>query len=211
MIYLFYTNFDKQLTLAQFKLMMQQLPATIQNKMSRFRNWQDAQRGLLGNMLLLNALRYFKLDYSLAELRYTEFNRPYFNGIVDFNISPSGAYVVCGFSLDDKLGVDIELIKNVPLQEMRSQFSSQEWLEIVGSSNKLRAFYTHWTRKESFLKAVGLGLSYSPDKVNFVNNAISWKGESWYCREITLDPTYACHIVCNKKDSELVIQKVYFE
>ncbi|GGF16059.1 hypothetical protein GCM10011383_29270 [Hymenobacter cavernae] len=161
-------------------------------------------------MLLLTALKELKLDYPLADLRYTKFKRPYFDGLVDFNISHSGAYVVCGISLDDKLGVDIELIKDISLQEMQSQFSAQEWLEIVGSSDKLRAFYTHWTRKEAFLKAVGLGLSYSPDKINFIDNAITWKDEPWYCREVVLDHSYACHIVANKEHSELIIKNICF-
>jgi len=211
MIYLFYTSFHRQLQAAQLDLVLQQLPFTTQEKILRFKNWQDAQRSLLGNMLLLKALHLLGVtNYSLADVKYTNYKKPYFDEGPSFNISHSGAYVVCAISKVDNLGIDIEEVKSIDLRDMQSHFSPQEWLEIMQSENSTRTFYKHWTQKEAFLKAVGLGLSYSPEKVNFSDNSIVWQDKNWYCQDVVLDTAYCCHVVTDVQNSELVIEQVVF-
>ena len=211
MIYLFYTSFYQRLPAVQFESMMQQVPLVVQEKLLRFKKWQDAQRGLLGSLLLSKGLQVIGADdYSLRDIKYTNYKKPYFDEILRFNISHSGAYVVCVLSKTNKLGVDIELIKQIDLQDVQSQFAPREWMDIQQAQNPLHAFYTYWTQKEAFLKAIGLGLSFSPDKINFTNNTIVWKGDLWYSKEILLDQEYACHIVTDAPDSRIVIEKIDF-
>jgi len=211
MIYLYYTKIIQQLSETEIDLLSHQLPLAIRNKIARFKNWQDAQRCLYGNMLLLEALKDAGIkEYSLSDLKYTAHKRPYFNNEFDFNISHSGEYVVCAFSQECKLGVDIELIADISLPDMKSQFSPSEWVAILSGQNAQRSFYTHWTRKEAFLKAIGLGLSFSPDKVSFIDNTIEWGNTTWYCCEVLLDVEYSCYVVSDKKNIELKLQPVSF-
>lgn len=183
----------------------------MQEKILRFRNWEDAQRGLLGNLLLRKALQAVGADtYSLAAIQYTAHKKPYLDETLSFNISHSGAYVVCACSKLDKLGIDIELIKEIDLRDMQSQFAPHEWSAIVQAPNPLHVFYKYWTQKEAFLKAIGLGLSYSPEKVSFTNNTITWKKEVWYSREIPLDQAYVCHLVTDSPTPSLLIENVEF-
>ncbi|OUJ73686.1 4'-phosphopantetheinyl transferase family protein [Hymenobacter crusticola] len=211
MIYLFYTSFYQQLQATQLELVLQQLPFAAQEKIIRFKNWQDAQRSLLGNMLLLKGLQLIGAHtYSLADMKYTNYKKPYFGEEVSFNISHSGAYVVCALSTTCEVGVDIEEVKGIDLRDMQSHFSVQEWSDIMQAKDSIRTFYQHWTQKEAFLKAIGLGLSYSPEKVNFAANTITWGDKKWYCKEVLLDPAYCCHVVTTAQSSELVVEQIYF-
>ncbi|WP_324672442.1 4'-phosphopantetheinyl transferase family protein [Hymenobacter sp. GOD-10R] len=210
MIYLFYTSSYQQLQAAQLELVLHKLPFAAQEKILRFKNWQDAQRSLLGNMLLLKGMQVVGADnYSLADIKYTNYKKPYFEEGLSFNISHSGAYVVCALSVDNQVGVDIEEVKRIDLQDMQSHFSPQEWSEIIQAKDSMRTFYQHWTQKEAFLKAIGLGLSYSPEKVNFSDSTITWENKKWYCKEVLLDPAYCCHVVTTAQSSELVIEQVH--
>ena len=85
--------------------------------------------------------------------------KPLIDGI-HFNISHSGHQVICGFSNEGQLGVDLEKISPIDFEDFTSVFSVQEWAAIKNANNPIRAFYWFWTRKESIIKALGHNLSY---------------------------------------------------
>lgn len=89
----------------------------------------------------------------------------------DFNLSHSGEYVVLAIS-DERVGIDIEKIKPIDLAISNECFHDKE-IEYLykNSKNVIDRFYTIWTLKEAFIKAVGQGLSY-PLK-NFYFNTLS--------------------------------------
>lgn len=79
---------------------------------------------------------------------------------VSFNLSHSGACVVCGVS-DHQLGIDTEqMILPFP-NEVLSCFAPAERAECEQGSEAERAnaFYRLWTRKEAYGKWNGLGLN----------------------------------------------------
>ncbi len=84
---------------------------------------------------------------------------------VHFNVSHSGEVAVMAFARDIEVGVDVELRRDDVDQAAlaRRAFSSTERaaLKAVASSERVGAFYAAWTCKEAFIKAIGLGLSYS--------------------------------------------------
>ena len=128
MIYIFYTRFNSRLNTESFNLYFKQLPADIQNKILRFRKWQDAHRCLLGKALLINGLAFLGMtDYSLSDLKYTKLDKPFFDDSIDFNISHSGEFIICGISLTNKIGVDVEEIKSISLDDFTDNFSGKEW------------------------------------------------------------------------------------
>ncbi|MBC8083928.1 MAG: 4'-phosphopantetheinyl transferase superfamily protein [Hymenobacter sp.] len=209
MIHFLYTKFDNQLDSNSFNSYLRQLPISIQNKILKFRKWEDAHRSLFGNILLLQGLKILKATHhSLGNLKYTEFQKPYFDGGPHFNVSHSGAYVICAIGRDAKLGVDIELIKDIVIADLSSNFSREEWTAILESPDTRREFYSHWTQKESFLKAVGIGISFPLEKIFFSNKIITWENESWFLHEILLDPEYVCHLVTNIPQPEIIINQI---
>jgi 4'-phosphopantetheinyl transferase len=81
---------------------------------------------------------------------------------LEFNISDAGDYVMIAVGRSRPLGVDIEAIR--PIQEadeiVSRNFSAQEQAayQHLPASKKQLGFFTAWTSKEAYAKAVGLGL-----------------------------------------------------
>jgi len=82
-----------------------------------------------------------------------------------FNVSHSLGLAVIVVSLGRAVGVDIEKVnpKLEYLEIARRFFSEREYQALIAlsPSERQRAFFACWTRKEAFLKATGVGLSYS--------------------------------------------------
>lgn len=79
-----------------------------------------------------------------------------------FNLSHTRGAVLIGIAAGRELGVDIEWQR--PIEDLegmaRSVMSDGElsqWNKL-GPESRMQAFYHVWTRKESYLKAIGLGL-----------------------------------------------------
>lgn len=88
-----------------------------------------------------------------------------------FNFTRSGPLALCALGRTELLGVDLEQIRPIPEAGSitRSHFSrrEQELLASLGKPHESlafqRAFYATWTRKEAFIKALGLGLAQPLD------------------------------------------------
>lgn len=207
MIYIFYTRFLNKLKPDLFNFFLKQLPAQNQNKILRFRKWEDAQRSLLGKALLINGLQSLGLhQYSLSDLKYTKLDKPYFNDSIDFNISHSGEYVICAISLTNKIGIDVEEIKNIPYDDFTNNFSVKEWEEIL-KRDDFQGFYKYWTQKEAFLKAIGMGLNVPLKDAEIIDNKITWENKVWFLHEIKLDNQYISHVSADIYSPKIVIEK----
>jgi len=211
MVYIFYNRFLDKLEAKSYFDFLQQLPFFIREKISKFRRWQDAHRSLFGNILLLYALKSLNIsDYSLNDLKYTEFQRPYFDDLIDFNISHSGEYTVCALSKTNRVGIDIEQIRDIPIEDYNGEFSNEEWKEVLFADNRLRRFYKFWTQKEAFMKALGVGLDFPLREVNVVDDKITWKDQQWFLYEIKLDEGYFCHLSTDMHMPDMTIKKIDF-
>ncbi len=84
---------------------------------------------------------------------------------VYFNVSHSGAVMVCAVTSAGEIGVDVEQIRpRVNAVEIAERFfHSAEAAELRGLSGDavLETFFRCWTRKEAFVKATGQGLARS--------------------------------------------------
>lgn len=193
-----------------FDRLMQLLPIFLQVKIKKFRNWQDAERSLVGNILLIRGLHSMGLtNYSLHDLQYTAFQKPYLDDLISFNITHSGNYVVCAVSKTNLVGVDVEEIKDILIDEFNNLFAKVEWDEIIKSENKMFAFYTLWTKKEAFLKVIGCGLSQPLNGVIIENNKIKWEDIQWFLHEIKIDSRHICYLCCDDDNPFVVTEEVY--
>lgn len=174
---------------------MPQMPPVIREKINQYRRWQDAQCCLFGKALLQRCLQCWYPSCSLYQLEYTSYNRPYINqGNLDFNISHSGAYIVCAISDTCRVGIDIEEMRNIDFDIYSTQFPQQEWQVINTAADKRKAFYRSWTQLEALIKANGKGLSI-PLKTIQVNNGMAQvEDKQWYLQELALSDQYACHL-----------------
>uniref|UniRef100_A0A8C2X3W4 L-aminoadipate-semialdehyde dehydrogenase-phosphopantetheinyl transferase n=1 Tax=Cyclopterus lumpus TaxID=8103 RepID=A0A8C2X3W4_CYCLU len=94
-----------------------------------------------------------------------------------FNLSHQGDYAVLAAQQGVQVGVDIMKItmpgsSSVPefFRIMTRQFTAYEWSVIQSGGlvhQQLAAFYRHWALKESFIKAIGTGLGFNLQRVEF--------------------------------------------
>lgn len=209
MIYIFYCIFRDRLKPELFSSFIQQLPPAIQQQVMKFKNWQDTQRSLLSKILLIRGMNSLGLcAYSLHQLKLTAFKRPYFDDLIDFNISHSGEYIVCAISKTNRVGIDVEEIKDIPILDFESQFSTHELEKILEDKNSLHAFYTLWTQKEAFLKALGTGLYVPLNKVTVKDNKIIWNNIQWFLYQIKLDQKHVSHLSTDIFSPEIIIKKI---
>ncbi len=89
------------------------------------------------------------------------------NPTLHFNVSHSRGIALLAFSLERRLGIDVELIRPIENWEdiARRYFSQNELKELRALPPDKRddGFYTCWSRKESYLKASGEGLQMPLD------------------------------------------------
>jgi 4'-phosphopantetheinyl transferase len=89
------------------------------------------------------------------------------DGDLAFNLSHSGGEALLAVSGASPVGVDIESIR--PERDLiglaKRYFAPTEVEELLRlpSDNQVLGFYTCWTRKEAFIKAIGEGLSHPLD------------------------------------------------
>lgn len=97
---------------------------------------------------------------SILKWDYNKYGKPFRCGSEFFNISHSGNYAICAFSKRE-VGVDIEKISSSYVDIATTFYSKEEALEVMKLENDLRPmkFIEIWVRKESFIKAVGAGMS----------------------------------------------------
>jgi 4'-phosphopantetheinyl transferase len=102
---------------------------------------------------------------------YSEFGKPileYPNAQLQFNVSHAHRLGLIGVSRKAAIGVDVEFLKfDDDLVNVAKRFFSvkevNDFLSLPESEQSL-GFFNCWTRKESFIKAVGHGLSFPLDQ-----------------------------------------------
>ena len=109
--------------------------------------------------------RYLQADPHLLTFSHTGNGKPELecDCKLRFNLSHSGGLTVFAFAWGLELGVDVEEVREVKdLEDIsRRFFCSEEADDVLAAPawDRTRAFYNCWTRKESFIKATGEGLS----------------------------------------------------
>ncbi len=85
------------------------------------------------------------------------------SGWLQFNISHSADVAVFGFVRDRAIGVDVERVrKDFPFADVARRFFSAEeraTVESLPDEMRVDAFFAAWTRKEAYLKGLGVGIA----------------------------------------------------
>lgn len=117
---------------------------------------------LAGGALIKNAIaQEFDIDKENVTFKRTQKGKPYTESVdVEFSISHSGDIVVCAVS-DNPVGIDIEKIREVNLNVAKRLFTPDEQ-EYIFEKNSKQRFFEVWTKKEAYVKLLGLGITYFP-------------------------------------------------
>jgi len=199
-IRIYSTSYKDPVPAGIWQPLLSQLPEELNQKVGKYRRWQDAHACLFGKHLLLAALRREGWSGNLNALQHTSYGRPYLPGGPDFNISHSGTRVVCILGSQGRVGIDLEEIRDIDIADFKDQFSTEEWQAILAADEPLDLFYHFWTAKECVSKADGRGLNLPLASLVIENNTtILLEGRSWNIREIKGFRGYACHMASEEE------------
>ncbi|VDP06984.1 unnamed protein product [Soboliphyme baturini] len=194
---------------------------------------KDALAAAAGRLLLRQALRRcLNINWENVILERTEKGKPVLavdSGACDisFNISHHGDFVVLATSTSCSCGIDVmnvdlprkrSLSVDSYLKLMRRQFSAREWevlARLDGDCMKMWQFYRYWCLKESYIKALGVGIHSKLSMIDFatsskslaMDNAVTdtrlWLdgilNSEWFFEESLLDSSHivtVCTSVC---------------
>lgn len=134
----------------------------------------------LGDSLLYKGLKdlYGIIPESRSDLTILkgEHGKPYLKEFphIHYNISHTDGLVVCGIG-DRELGIDVERIRPVRGNLLNKVLSDAERkvLKEIPEAGHSEYFFRLWTLKESYVKAVGCGITIPLKDISF-----TWKGGS---------------------------------
>uniref|UniRef100_A0A2P2J885 holo-[acyl-carrier-protein] synthase n=2 Tax=Rhizophora mucronata TaxID=61149 RepID=A0A2P2J885_RHIMU len=169
-----------------FSAALSALPQQEHPSITRFVKLEDRKRALVSRLLQYTLVHeVLGIPYDKIVIKRTLEGKPYSeNGKLgsrfpnfNFNVSHHGDFVAIASEPLCLVGVDIVCCikpqrKTVPefIQSFTSYFSSLEWHMIVtaGTDDEILAeFYRYWCLKEAYVKAIGSGVAYGLDKVEF--------------------------------------------
>lgn len=174
-------------------------PFDLQVKFKNYRRWQDTQLSLLGYLLLSEGLKkVYDYEISFEDIQRTKYKKPNFrNSSIKFNISHSGQIAVCAFNEKRELGIDIEEIVDIEVEDFKSQMTEIEWYNLKKSENQKFFFFQYWTQKEAVVKAYGQGLGINLNSFEVIDNKTKINEQNFFVKEIFIDKNYKCHIALN--------------
>lgn len=179
-------------------------------KLSRFHHQEDLIRGLIGDLLVRKIIsETFAVPVKGIVFDTNSYGKPYLaipdNSSFHYNVSHSGDWVVCAID-DCPVGIDIEKIQPVQL-EISRRFFAREEVEFIekapSDEQRQKRFFAVWTAKESYIKAIGQGLSHSLNNFSTVREGSveGWRVFdhcNWHLKAYNLDDRYAL-AVCGQR------------
>ena len=166
-------------------------------KAGRFRFAKDRDRFVVGRGLLRVILGRY-LNQRPERLRFCSGpnGKPALVGQregdgIHFNVSHSRGLVLYAFARGRRVGIDLEYVRRIPEASdiVERYFSSHERsvFRALAPEARLEAFFRGWTCKEAYVKAIGHGLKFAPDRFDV---AIA-PGEPARLLSVTADPAEA--------------------
>lgn len=169
---LYIASSDPIMDAARFERLAAAIPEARREKLAAFRHEGARCLSLAASLLLVRALQDEGLE--AGEIAVNEYGKPCLPQLLDFHfsLSHSGNMALCAVS-DEEVGCDIELPRGYDPAIARRFFhpAEQEWLFSHPEVEQSSAFFRLWTCKESFVKALGLGLSLELDSFAVIPEA----------------------------------------
>lgn len=143
-------------------------------KANKFYRVKDRNRFIIGRGTLRNILSaYLSLSPSELQFSYNKYGKPSIltsqnQNNLSFNLSHSNDRALFAITRSRRIGVDIEYIReDFASLDIAERFFSKSEVEVLKSlpvEQRVNAFFNCWSRKEAYIKAIGMGVSFPLDK-----------------------------------------------
>lgn len=181
-----------------------------QDKLLNRNNMQSLFSGLLLKYVLNMFLGIANKE---VKFQYSKYGKP---ALIDkpdikFNLSHSGAWIFLGLS-NYEIGVDIQKIGENKLNIAKRFFTMNEYknLLLLKDNDATIKFYEYWALKESYVKAVGKGLTIPLNTIEFfikkekINGFIDGnKVKNFQFKLVKMDSMYTSAVCLKSSKNEL--------
>lgn len=194
---------------ALFEELVEQTDKLHQECILKYRFQEDQQRSLLGYLLsiyaIINHCDLRNQDISFSKNKYGKpFLKDHTN--IHFNVSHSGSWIVCVINTDI-IGVDVEKVTSLTSDISDFNLSPRECAYILslGNEEQIDGFFDTWVLKESYVKALGIGLCMPLNEFSIVKDSIGYSLDSsadnhFFLKQYAIDDGYKL-AVCSKQDN----------
>ncbi|MDF2669836.1 MAG: hypothetical protein K0R67_2142 [Paenibacillus sp.] len=196
---------------SDYHFCLNSLPEEKRSRILAFRRVEDAQRTLLGELLIRTWMS-SKLGIAPTALQFTidSYGKPHLSssGGLRYNISHSGEWVV-GALHEASVGIDVEHVRPIDMGIAERFFAPEECEDLFRQpeAEQLGYFYDLWTGKESYIKAEGRGLSIPLKQfaIRKEGGAFRMQGDAasdgnWYFRQYSIDSAYRLCVCARTED-----------
>jgi 4'-phosphopantetheinyl transferase len=186
------------------------LDAGERSRAARFINPHDRRRYIVAHAMMRTMLgRYLGVAAAALRFESAPAGKPRILGsTVEFSLSHSGERALLAMTGGGAIGVDIEAIDAMVAERVSHRSLSaaeQEALMAIDSDLRVPAFFRCWTRKESFVKAIGEGLRFPLNRFDVavgehVGNALlrcdvaSIRADEWRVLPLATEAGYAAAV-----------------
>ncbi|MGD1000435.1 MAG: 4'-phosphopantetheinyl transferase superfamily protein [Candidatus Brocadiia bacterium] len=150
--------------------LLQLLSEDERSKAARFSLQEVREQFIVGRAILRGILgRYLHVEPERVQFNYGPHGKPAVapecggEGI-SFNMSDSYGLAIFAVARRRQVGIDLERVRSdVPCERMAKRFFAEAELKAflaLPADQRQKGFFNCWTRKEAYLKAIGIGLSF---------------------------------------------------
>lgn len=174
---------------------LKKLPSFMQEKITNHPR-QDEQLLSVSARLILKQLLLDQgfYDSVLDDYKTDEYGRPFINEDIDFSISHADDYVICAVSKTTRVGIDIEKMKDICIDDYSISLSDKELEELTSTENPIPDFFRLWTKKEAISKANGKGLAILLPEMVIEYDSATCGQTIWNLKELPINSEYVAHI-----------------
>lgn len=110
------------------------------------------------------------IPWKNIQFEYNTFGKPSLKSNPDYYFSISHCKNCIAFISDiSPIGIDIEQIKTTNLNIAKRFFTTHEYQYIFNSNDTISSFFEIWTKKEAYIKMLGVGLSKPLNSFDVLN------------------------------------------
>ena len=228
-VHIWYASLNQPL--ASFERLALLLSPDEQARAKRFYFEKDRIRYANGRGILRSILAYYlNIEPQYVQLCYGDYGKPYLERhsaemALDFNLSHSNDLALYAITRGKSVGIDLEHIREVADidQVVKKFFAAREQVAFYNlhPHERREAFFKVWTRKEAYLKAIGVGLSeplyyvevsVSPQGQPGLSNVVgnSQAASRWFLQDMASPPGYVATLAVEEKAYQLTyLQQQY--
>ncbi|XP_042313125.1 L-aminoadipate-semialdehyde dehydrogenase-phosphopantetheinyl transferase isoform X2 [Sceloporus undulatus] len=188
----------------EWLLAMRLIQPEEKQRLAQFAFNRDAKAAMAGRLLIRKLIaEKLKVPWNKIQLERTSKGKPVLandlsstDANFSFNISHQGNYTVLAAEPDCQVGIDVMKTSlpgsgSIPefFRIMNRQFTEEEWRVITSMNNEwlqLDMFHRHWALKESFIKAIGVGIGFNLQRIEFNVSPVQLEVGKTYTETIML-------------------------